>query len=242
LKAKTLMVVGIGLLLAGCSSTTSTTSPSTTGTTGTTASTIGGATGPSVFSVRPVLCAAPDYAGAGGQTTPAGALPVCSTASQLSAINLVVTPSSSNPNGYTSNTNIPPDAQFAPYPSTTGANDTATSTVLLPAAPSTPVTGRFVLGPVGLTGASVQSASAQVGNDGWLVNITLTSTGTAAWNELARTQFHAFVAIDVNAEVVSNQIIQPTALYFTTVNGQLAVGGLTESEAKTVAGEINAAR
>lgn len=241
LKAKmaTVMVTGIGVLLAGCSSAAP---PSTTGTTGSTASTIGGVAGTAVFSVRPVLCAAPDYAGAAGQSPPAGVLPACAAASQLSVLNLVVTPSSSNPDGYTSNTSIPPDAQFAAYPSTTPANDTATATVLLPAAPPTPAAGRFVLGPAGLTGASVQSASAQVGNGGWLVNITLTSAGTAAWNELARTQFHAFVAVDVNAQVVSEQLIQPTALYFTTVSGQVTVAGFTESEARTVVSEITAAR
>ena len=81
---------------------------------------------------RPALCYAPPFTLTKGQKPSTGPLPTCASATQLTAANLQVTPNSSNVNGYTSNTNIPEDAQFAPFPSTPSTNDNKGDTVLLP--------------------------------------------------------------------------------------------------------------
>jgi hypothetical protein len=207
-----LVSVAAAAVLAGCGSS----KPTPASTTATTAK------APSVFTVRPVLCQAPAFAGG----TPAtGALPACAAGSALTSANLEVGPNPGNPNGYTSNTAIPPDPQFAPYPSTTVAGDLPAATVLLPDAAPAQGTGRFVLGPTAVTGASVQSASAQVADGQWVVNVTFTSTGSAAWDALAHAQFHAYVGVDLNAQVISATLIQPTTFTFTSFGGQLEISG-----------------
>src|SRR5664279_2282302 len=123
---------------------------------------------------RPALCYAPSLTVAKGKVPSAGPLPTCSATTQLTAANLAVTPNSSNINGYTFNSNIPEDPQFATYPSTSPNNDNKNATVLLPGS-SAAQSGRYVLGPAGLTGTAVKSATAQLVSGQWAVSIVLTS-------------------------------------------------------------------
>ena len=105
------------------------------------------------FSIRPVLCYAPPYSVASGNAHATGPLPTCSTPTALTASNLRVEVDRNNVNGYTSNgSNISPDPQFAPYPSTTSSNAKGSQTVLLPGGPAEG-SARYVLGPAGLTEA-----------------------------------------------------------------------------------------
>ncbi len=187
---------------------------------------------------RPALCYAPPFSVAKGKVPSTGPLPTCSSSTQLTAANLQVTPNSSNVNGYTSNTNIAADPAFATYKSTSPLNDNKNDSVLLPGT-SAEGSGRYVLAPAQLTGTAVKSASAQLNNGQWTVNLVLTGPGSTAWDTLAKQQFHAIIAIDLDGQVISAPITQPTQSTFTPFNGQVQISGsFTEDQAKTLATEF----
>jgi preprotein translocase subunit SecD len=187
---------------------------------------------------RPALCYAPSLTLKNGQAATTGPLPTCSASTALTAANLQVTPSSSNINGYTSNTPAA-DPQFATYNSTSPLKDNKNDTVLLPGSSSSQ-SGRYRLGPAGLTGTAVKSASAQLSSGNWTVNIVLTSAGASQWDTLAQQQFHAIIGIDLDGQVISAPITQPTASAFSSFGGQVQISGsFTEDQAKTLATELN---
>lgn len=192
---------------------------------------------------RPALCYAPPYTPAKGSTPPTGPLPTCAAAAQLTAANLAVKPDPNNVanGGYTSNANsIQADPQFAAYPSTPPTSDDKNATVVLPAASASQGTIRYVLGPAALTGSAVHSASAQLVNNVWAVSIVLTSAGSTAWDTLSQQQFHAIIGIDLDGQVISAPITQPTQSTFTSFNGQVQISGsFTQSQAQTLATELN---
>lgn len=120
---------------------------------------------------RPVLCNAPAYSPPKGKgASPSGSLPACAAQYQLTAANLDVRPTTTS---YTANT-IPPDPVFASYPSTSPTVDYAEKNqeVLLPGTPSSGCSPRCVLGPAGLTGKAIASATAQFVNSQWVVDVT----------------------------------------------------------------------
>jgi preprotein translocase subunit SecD len=190
---------------------------------------------------RPALCYAPPYTPAKGSTPPTGPLPTCAASAQLTQANLAVKPDSSNVNGYTSNANsIQADPQFAAYPSTSATSDDKNATVLLPGASASQGSIRYVLGPAALTGTAVHSASAQLVNNQWAVSIVLTSAGGTAWDTLSQQQFHAIIGIDLDGQVISAPITQPSQATFTSFNGQVQISGsFTQSQAQTLATELN---
>ena len=187
---------------------------------------------------RPVLCYAPKYVGAKtkGALPPGTAAPTgCSASSYaLTAANLAVTPNNSAA-GYSSNS-IGPDPVLAAYPTTAPADDIATKTVLLPGLLGAGA-GRYLVGPSQLSGHAVKSAYAtqdQVGN--WVVNYTLTSVGSAQWDQVAQANFHAFVAVDLDGVVQSAPLIQPSQSSFSSFQGQGQISGsMTQSQAQTLA-------
>jgi hypothetical protein len=196
------------------------------------------ATGGSAFSIRPVLCYAPPYSPAFGQPANTGRLPTCSASSQLTAANLSITPNASNVNGYTANSNIVPDPQFATYPSTATTRVYPDATVLLPGT-TVEGTGRYVLGPAGLTRSGVASAQATKQSGQWLIDLTLTNGGSVQWDALAAKQFHAILGVVIGGRVVSAPITQPTQSSFSSFNGQLDIGGsFTGRQAKAIASEL----
>lgn len=186
------------------------------------------------FSVRPVLCYAPPFAPISGAAARTGPLPSCAPSLALTARNLHVTP-----NGYAgaiSQTDT--DSQFAAYSSTSPKHDIANSTVLLPGSSSSSPT-RYVLGPAGLTGSAIKSASAQRTAGQWMVKIDLNGHGAAQWDNLSRAQFHAFIGIDVDGKVISAAIIQPTQASFSSFGGQMQiVGGLNRHQAEALAARL----
>lgn len=190
---------------------------------------------------RPALCYALPLGLAEGETPSTGPLPECGPVTSLTAANLDVTPDSNSVNGYTSDTNIPDDTQFNTYQSTAADDDTKGATVLLPFAnPSGYGTSRLVLGPSTVTGTAITSASAQFGNGRWTIDLNLTGLGSTAWDNFAQQQFHAIIAIDLNAKVISAPITQPTNQSFQSFNGQVQIAGnFTENQAKTLATELN---
>ncbi len=136
---------------------------------------------------------------------------------------------------YQRNSIPPPDPSFTSIKSTPSALDLANTRVLLPLAGDPSL--RYVLGQAELTGTAIASASAgqnQVGQ--WEVNYTLTSSGSAAWDALAQSSFHSYVAIELDGIVQSAPVIQPDQASFTSFNGQGSISGnLTEAQAKDLA-------
>ncbi len=93
-----------------------------------------------------------------------------------------------------------------------------------------------MLGPAGLTGTAVHSANAQLNNGQWAVNLNLTDTGSKQWDTLAQQQFHQIIAIDLDGQVISAPITQPSQQSFTPFNGQVQISGnFSEDQAKTLA-------
>jgi hypothetical protein len=96
---------------------------------------------------------------------------------------------------------------------------------------------RYVLGKAELTGHSVHSAVAQQSTIGqWVVNYTLTKTGSPLWDKVAEENFHALLAIELDGVVQSAPLIQPSQASFTSFDGQGEISGsFTESSAKNLA-------
>ncbi|HEX4217840.1 MAG TPA: hypothetical protein VHZ02_05710 [Acidimicrobiales bacterium] len=153
----------------------------------------------------------------------------------MTAANLQIQPDASGYHGFVA-PNVPTDPQFGAYPSTSAPQGGANDTVLLPGPSS--AQNRYVLGPAGLTGAQVKSASAQLVDGQWMVNIALTRDGATHWDALARAQFHAMIGIDVDGKVIAAPIIQPTQGAFASFGGQLQVSGLTHSQAEALAAKL----
>ena len=185
---------------------------------------------------RPALCYAPSFTVARGQAPNSGPLPTaCAPTSALTAANLRVNTSSGQ-----ATANPPVDPQFAPYPTTTSENDAEHSVVLLPGAGAAAVNGRYVLGPAGLSGTGVHSATAQLQTGQWVVNMQLNGQGSSAWDTLAAQQFHAIIAIDLDGHVISAPITQPSQQSPTGFGGQVQISGsFTEDQAKALATDLN---
>ena len=192
----------------------------------------------SKFSIRQVLCYAPPYTGASGQTPVTGPLPTCAPPYQLTTSNLEVTPASNNVNGYTSTANIDPDPQFASYPSTSSMGERPQQTIILPGSPSNGST-RYVLGPVGLNRSAIAHAGVTEEAGQWLIRLTFTPKGAAQWDTFAARTFHEISAVVINGHVVTAPITQPTQSSFTSFDGQVQIaGGFTEHQAKVIASEL----
>ena len=200
---------------------------------------------------RPVLCyaypeAVPKHAPK-NYTPPKGieAIPACTASSQLTAAALNVQPNSNVAAGFTSNT-PQPDTQYVAYPSTSVQKpDYANSTVLLPGlqgACDNSAVIRCVLGPQQMTGHSIASAQATQNQTGqWVVNYTLAgAAGSALWDRVAQANFHQLLGIELDGNVYSAPIIQPTQSSFSSFNGQGEISGnLTQSDAQNLAQAMN---
>ncbi|MGH7912810.1 MAG: protein translocase subunit SecD [Candidatus Dormibacteraceae bacterium] len=190
---------------------------------------------------RPALCGAPAYnpsakaaKGTPGSKRSAASLPSCPASSQLTATNLGVTPTA----GTTfSERSVPADTSLASYKSTNPTQDKQSKTVLLPAINGAGSYPRYLLGPAPMTGHAVKSAIAQQTQLGkWVVNYTLTGKGTPQWEKLAQSSFHQIVAIELDGEVYSAPIIQPSQPSFTSFAGKGEISGhLSETQAKKLA-------
>jgi hypothetical protein len=192
------------------------------------------------LSFRPVLCYAAPLAVATGAAATTGPLPTCAPSSLLTAANLSVAPDANGTaTGYTGPSNVPVDSQFAAYPSTSSANDRGNQTVLLAMAGGSVSDDRYVLGPAGLTASGVKSATAALVDRQWVVNLALTSRGSAQWDALARDQFHALIAVVINGKVVSAPLTQPAQSSYTSFAGRVQISGtFTRAQAKAVAARI----
>lgn len=181
---------------------------------------------------RPVLCEAP-AATKKAVTASSATLPRCGAQYALTESNIGVIPNPSSGN-YTSN-NVSPDPVFTKYISTSPADDAASDRVLLPQVGDPAV--RYVLGPAQLTGTAIAKAFPTLDSQGgWAVSYTLTSSGSRAWDNVARENFHQMVAIELDGVVQSAPLILPASNSFTSFGGQGQISGaLTQATAKNLA-------
>ena len=178
---------------------------------------------------RPVLCEAPP---ASAKAKPSTSIPACASSYAMTAANLAVNTSTGN-----ATNNIAADPAYDNIKTTLPKNDIAKHSVILPGLGATKNAVRYVLGPAQLTGKSVKSAIAQQNQIGqWVVNYTLTSTGSPLWDKVAQENFHALLAIELDGVVQSAPLIQPSQASFTSFAGQGEISGsFTEASAKNLA-------
>jgi preprotein translocase subunit SecD len=169
-----------------------------------------------------------------------GTIPACASSSELTAANLDVNTTTGEPTN-----NVPPDSQYASYPSTSVEKPNyANSTVLLPGLAGACGNGglRCVLGPSQMTGRSIASAQATQNQTGaWVVDYTLAgAAGSKLWDTVAEENFHQLLGIELDGEVYSAPIIQPNQSTFSSFNGQGEISGnLTQQDAQNLAQAMN---
>jgi hypothetical protein len=181
--------------------------------------------------VRPVLCGAPaQVTPAPGVSPPSGPVPECQAQDALTASNLAVDTTTGVPANI-----IPADPTFSSYPNTSAQDDDPAGTVLLRAASDArpQAYARFVLGPAQLNGSGLSAVSTQELNaDQWEVDLKFP---TAQWDTVAQLNFHQYVAIDLDGQVLSAPLIEPQSNAFVSFRGQLGFGSFTATEAKELA-------
>jgi preprotein translocase subunit SecD len=176
-----------------------------------------------------------------------GTIPACSSSSQITTTSLDVTPNSNVSAGYTYNTNLPPDPQFVDTPSTSVLKpDYANSTVLLPglAGACGPDGERCVLGPSQMSGDQIASAQATQNQLGqWVVDYNLKGqAGSTKWDQVSEANFHLPLGIELDGDVYSAPIIQPTQETWSSFQGkgEISAGSaLTQQEAQNLAQAMN---
>jgi preprotein translocase subunit SecD len=186
--------------------------------------------------VRPVLC----YSGTFHESSalPSGTISSNCIGSPYQLQPVIPAPGTS---GYTNPNNHFGDPALSQFPSTTPAQDSANpnTLALLPSASSN--SGRYVVGPVELTLTS-EVASAQATQDhygNWIVNIQLSPKASQEWDSITRQYFHRFIGIDLDGQIVSAPVIEPTQSAFTSFEGKMEIGGgFTKSEAAAVAATL----
>ena len=182
---------------------------------------------------RPVLCGAPAFARP-SRSTPQLA---CNPQYLTTATNLAVNTSTGQPTN-----NIPADPGFQNVPTTPQPQDNPNANVILPTVSGGGVYPRYVLGPSQLRGTAIAKAQAQFDTQQsqWVVGYDLTSSGSGAWDTVAQRNFHAYLAIDLDGEVVSAPLIQPAQGAFTSFAGKGQISGnFTQASAQTLALELN---
>ena len=178
---------------------------------------------------RPALCSAPAYA---MPSTPAALPTTCTSRYQLAP--------SSPPTGSSVDDVATPTPALAHYPSTSPSQDSLDATVLLPGLPGRENGHRYLLGPAALTGAIVKSAVARKTATGWVVDVTMTPSGSTAWNAVARQYFHEVIGIELDGVVQSAPVTLPDTSTFRPFGGKVQIaGGFTEQEATSLSEALN---
>ncbi len=178
---------------------------------------------------RPVLCYAPAYSPpAAAQALPTG----CASHYQLVTSN----PSSGSTGGVAYNPG--PTPALASYPNS--SVDDPQATVLLPGLTGT-TADRYLLGPATLTGHIVKKAVAEKTQIGkWVVNMSLTSAGSAEWDKMATKYFHEVIGIELDGVVQSAPRTLPTATSFRSFDGTVQISGSsTRQSAQNLALALN---
>lgn len=199
-----------------------------------------GALAAAILYVRPVECAAPGNVGveSSGQVEPRRTGPAslqCASRYLLTAAALHVDTNTGLPTAH-----VAPDPDLDSVPTTLQSEDKASNTVLLPTGSRSGFDGeRLVAGPAVVVNADVISAAASYQQPVWLLVLDLTSAGEKKYNELAKSQFHAYVAVDLDGTVVSAPIIEPTSNSFGSFGAKIQItAGFTKSQAVALADDL----
>lgn len=186
--------------------------------------------------VRPVLCLSGPYDESGGS-------PATDMSAACIGTPYVLQPVTADGNGYESNQSN--DPALGQYPSTTPEQDSSdpNTVALLPQAQKADSTGvlRYLVGPVQLA-LTARVASAQVAQDrygGWVVDVQLSSSAASAWDQVAYRYFHDMLGVDLNGQIVTAPIIEPTQSSYTSFDGQLELAGdFSKATAEAVAATL----
>jgi preprotein translocase subunit SecD len=198
-----------------------------------------GALAAASLTVRPVECAAPAFSGTGaaGQTSlPGGATTFkCVAPHLLTARALRVDTSTGQPLG-----NVSPDPGLASVPTTSQIQDEASRTVLLPTGSEAGFDSeRLVAGPAEVVNANVVSVGTSRQGSQWLLDVSLTLKGAKNYNALAKRQFHAYLAIDIDGTIVSAPLVEPVSTSFASFGAKIEIeGGFTMSQAIALADDL----
>jgi preprotein translocase subunit SecD len=188
---------------------------------------------------RPALCASAPYTKP-KKGTKVPALPSACSAATYSLQSPTLTVDTST--GTSNVANIPFDPTLAEQPTTPARVDDLhkKSPVLVPL-----VGGggeRYLLGPSELSGTAVAAggASASFQSPAWVVNATLTGKGAVAWDKLAQKYFHEIIGIDLDGQIVSAPLTQPSQATFTSFAGRVQISGnFTQASAQNLALDLN---
>jgi preprotein translocase subunit SecD len=189
---------------------------------------------------RPVECWAPTYVAPPKHVKPNDPLkvPSCSAQYQLTQANIDVQQGGSQ--GYTINPRLGPDPALAEWPSIEPAQDNPNIPLI---EPGTAGNGpfRYLVLPSALSGTAVASANAGQDQLGaWVVNLNLTSAGSAAWDKLTQQYFHQYIAIDLDGSVESAPLIYPGQSTWQSFMGQVQISGsFNQSSANQLATVLN---
>ncbi len=196
------------------------------------------ATATPVFLARPVLCGAAPSTPANGSTAPVGLPTGCSDPRYaLTAGNLGI---AAGGGGSIEVHPVPPDPALTEQPSTTPAQEQPSAPALLDTSDGSQ---RYLVGPAGVTGADIASASVKTSEAGQvLVDLRLTPAGSTAWDQLARAGFHQLIAFEVDGVIVSAPLTEVGQSTFSSFQGELQIsGGFTTSTAESLATELDGA-
>ncbi len=180
---------------------------------------------------RPVLCQVAEPTKKAKTYT--GSVPPCASTYLWTEANLGIVPNNSAAT-FSSNT-LPVDPAYSVVKTTKPVDDNPKDNVILPLLGSPGV--RYLLGPSELTGQAIGKAIAQQSQVGaWVVNYTLTKTGSPEWDTVANKNFHQALAIELDGVIQSAPFIQPGQSTFTSFAGSGEISGsFTEQGAKNLA-------
>jgi preprotein translocase subunit SecD len=115
---------------------------------------------------------------------------------------------------------------LAVVPTTTSGTAKPKECVVYPDRQGGTDASRYYLGPATVTTAAVRKARAEpVSGQGWTVRLELTKSGSRAWDDLSRQQFHGQVAFVVDGQVVAAPTIQPSNATFESFDGVAVISG-----------------
>jgi hypothetical protein len=195
-------------------------------------------------SLRPVECGALPHTAVVGAAAPATSspLPACGSQYETNEVNLAVTPDPRVPVGYTDRT-VPPDPAFTSYRSTppSVADFDSSRTVLLPTAPGTGghQYARYVLGPTELNDTDITGARVVEDGGHWAVDLTFTPAVSARWAAFVDENFHQMISIDLDGNIFSTPVIEPTQTGVSSLDGEFQLSGAyTAAQARGIASAL----
>jgi preprotein translocase subunit SecD len=72
-----------------------------------------------------------------------------------------------------------------------------------------------------------------------LLDLELTTAGAKKYNALAKSQFHAYMAVDIDGTIISAPIIEPISDSFASLGSKIEVAaGFTKSQAVDLADDL----